>query len=348
MEIQGKFNNKSIIIAEAGVNHNGNLKIAKKLIDCAVDSGANYVKFQTFKAENLVSQNAKKAKYQIQNLNNNDEYQFNMLKSLELSHNDHIKLIEHCNKKKISFLSTAFDNESLEYLYDLGLGLFKIPSGEITNYPYLKKISSFGKPIILSTGMSDLKDIKNALSVLYNNGIKKTQICVLHCNTDYPTKFIDVNLLAMLSIKKKLNISNIGYSDHTLGIEVPIAAVSLGANVIEKHFTLDRSMTGPDHKASLEPDELKNMVKSIRNIEIALSGDGIKKVSDSELENMNVVRKSIYLNQNVKKGDLIIQDHFISLRPGDGISPMEIPNIIGKTFKYDLTINTKLKKEHFG
>ena len=341
-------NNKTIIIAEAGVNHNGNINYAKKLIDAAFDAGADYVKFQTFKADKIVSKNAKKAKYQIVNTKDNDSFQYDMLKSLELSDKDHQELIKYCDEKKIKFLSTAFDVDGLDYLNSLGLKLFKIPSGEITNYPYLKKISSFGKPIILSTGMSDLKDIKNALSVLYNNGIKKTQICVLHCNTDYPTKFIDVNLLAMLSIKKKLNITNIGYSDHTLGIEVPIAAVSLGANVIEKHFTLDRSMTGPDHKASLEPDELKNMVKSIRNIEIALSGDGIKKVSDSELENMNVVRKSIYLNQNVKKGDLIIQDHFISLRPGDGISPMEIPNIIGKTFKYDLTINTKLKKEHFG
>ena len=338
--------NKVIIIAEAGVNHNGDIRIAKKLIDLAAKSGADYVKFQSFKADKLVSKNAKKARYQKLNINDNDDFQYNMLKSLELSHKDHLELIKYCNGKKIKFLSTAFDSDGLDYLNILGLELFKIPSGEITNYQYLKKLSSFGKPVILSTGMSNLNEIKDALEILCSGSISIDDITVLHCNTDYPTKFSDVNLNAMIDIKNNFNV-NIGYSDHTLGIEVPIAAVALGGLVIEKHFSLDRNMKGPDHAASLEPNELTEMVKAIRNIELAINGDGLKKPSKSEIKNLTIVRKSLYNNISVKKGDLVTDHILFPLRPGDGISPMEIPKIIGKKFKKDIDPFTKLKFDDF-
>ena len=332
---------KVIIIAEAGVNHNGDIELAKKLIDAAVDAGVDYVKFQTFKADKLVSRDAKKASYQTKNINDGDDSQYNMLKKLELSHNNHLELMNYCDSKKIKFFSTAFDVEGAHYLNDLGLDFFKIPSGEITNYPYLKAIALFGKPVIMSTGMCTDLDIKNAFELLIKFGLSKDKISILHCNTEYPTPMQDVNLMAMLAIQKQFDV-NVGYSDHTLGIEVPIAAVALGAKIIEKHFTLDRTLPGPDHVASLEPNELKAMVLAIRNIEKAISGNGIKVPSESESKNIEIARKSIYLNKNLNKGDTITEDDFISLRPGDGISPMDWEQVIGKKLVADRTTFHKL------
>ena len=323
-----------IIIAEAGVNHNGDIKTAKKLIDVAAEAGVDYVKFQTFKADKLVTKAAKKANYQSLNIKDSDNSQYNMLKNLELSHNDHLELLDYCYKKKIKFFSTAFDIDGVNYLNTLGLKRFKIPSGEITNYPYLKAIALLGKPIIMSTGMCNELEIKQALEVLTQFGITKEMICVLHCNTEYPTPMEDVNLKAMLSIKDNFGV-DIGYSDHTLGIEIPIAAVAMGAKIIEKHFTLDRTLAGPDHLASLEPDELKAMVKAIRNIESALSGNGIKKPSQSEIKNIEKARKSIHLARNISKGSVICEEDIIALRPGKGISPMEWNSIIGKKLIID-------------
>lgn len=323
-----------IIIAEAGVNHNGSIQIAKKLIDAAVDAGVDYVKFQTFKADSLVSKSAKKAEYQSVNINDGDDSQYAMLKTLEISHKDHLELMSYCSEKNINFFSTAFDVEGVQYLNDLGLSFFKIPSGEITNYPYLKAVALCGKSVIMSTGMCSEKEIEDALNVLLKFGLKREMISILHCNTQYPTPMKDVNLRAMLSIKDKFQV-NIGYSDHTLGIEVPIAAVALGAQIIEKHFTLDRTLPGPDHVASLEPNELKEMVKTIRNIELAISGDGEKVPSESETKNISIARKSIHLNNNLKKGHILTDDDLIPLRPGDGISPMEWENIIGKKLVKD-------------
>ncbi len=320
---------KVIIIAEAGVNHNGDIQIAKKLIDVAVDAGVDYVKFQTFKADTLVSPDAKKASYQNKNINDGDDSQYNMLKKLELSHENHLELMNYCSQKNIQFFSTAFDVEGVNYLNDLGLTFFKIPSGEITNYPYIKAVALCGKPVIMSTGMCTEKEIKNALEVLLSFGLKKDQISILHCNTEYPTPMKDVNLKAMLSIQKTFDVQ-IGYSDHTLGIEVPIAAVALGAKIIEKHFTLDRNLPGPDHVASLEPNELKEMVKAIRNIEQAISGNGEKLPSESELKNISIARKSIHVTKDLSIGHILTEDDITSLRPGDGISPMEWENIIGK------------------
>jgi N,N'-diacetyllegionaminate synthase len=321
--------NKTIIIAEAGVNHNGDINMAKRLIDVASDACVDYVKFQTFKADKLVSFNAKKANYQIVNTNDGDDSQYGMLKKLELSHQDHIDLIAYCAQKKIKFLSTSFDVDGVKYLSDLGLELFKIPSGEITNYPYLKAIALCGKPVIMSTGMCTENEIKECVDVLLEFGLLKENISILHCNTEYPTPMKDVNLKAMMYIKDKFGV-DVGYSDHTLGIEIPTAAVALGAKIIEKHFTLDRTLPGPDHAASLEPDELKAMVKSVRNIELAISGSGIKKPSESEIKNITIARKSIHLNKNLSKGHIICDEDIIALRPGDGISPMEWNTIIGK------------------
>ncbi len=315
------------IIAEAGVNHNGNLEIAKKLIDVAVESGADAVKFQTFKAENLVNFYAEMAEYQKKNLGK-VKSQIEMLKELELSFDDFEELKKYCDEKEIIFLSTPFDIESARFLRDLGLDIFKIASGEITNYPLLKEIGSYGKQIILSTGMADLGEIEDALDVLIENGTKEEDITVLHCNTEYPTPFEDVNLRAMLTIKEAFKV-NVGYSDHTPGIEVPVAAVALGAVVIEKHFTLDKELPGPDHKASLEPYELKAMVNAIRNIEKAL-GNGIKKPSKSEKKNISVARKSIVAKRDIKKGEIFTEENLTVKRPGTGISPMRWKEIIGK------------------
>lgn len=330
-----------IIIAEAGVNHNGDLNKAKALIDVAAEAGVDYVKFQSFKADKLVSPDAKKAKYQTENFSENDDYQYQMLKQLELSHEDHLALIQYCDKKGIHFFSTAFDLDSIDYLDSLGFKLFKIPSGELTNYPYLKNIASKGKPIILSTGMASLSEIGDAIKVLCEFSLSKKDITILHCNTEYPTPMEDVNLKAMLQIRETYGV-NVGYSDHTLGVEVPVAAVALGAKVIEKHFTLDRNLPGPDHKASLEPNELKDMVRSIRNIELAISGDGNKEPSESEKKNINIARKSIHLKRALKKNDLIKEQDLISLRPGDGISPMSWNDLLGKKVLKDLEKYHKL------
>lgn len=320
---------KTIIIAEAGVNHNGEIEIAKKLIDVASDAGVDYVKFQTFKATSLASKNAEKAIYQKENTNDESESQLSMLKKLELTESMHFELIDYSKKKGTNFLSTGFDQESIDFLDGLGMEFFKIPSGEITNLPYLRKIGGLGKPIIISTGMADLMEISNALKVLEDAGANKSDITVLHCNTEYPTPMQDVNLMAMTTIANALKVS-VGYSDHTLGIEVPIAAVALGAKVIEKHFTLDRNMKGPDHRASLEPSELKAMVKSIRNIERAI-GNGEKKPSPSELKNKIVARKSIVAMKAIKKGEVFTDENLTVKRPGSGISPMKWDEIIGTT-----------------
>ena len=320
--------NKVLIIAEAGVNHNGSLEIAKRLIDEASFAGVDIIKFQTFKSENLVTKTAKQAEYQQKNIGKKGDSQFAMLKKLELSHENHIELIRYCDEKGIRFFSTAFDMDSIDYLHSLNLGLWKIPSGEITNYPYLKKIATYKEPVILSTGMCELADIEDAINALVANGVSKDIITVLHCNTEYPTPMKDVNLKAMLEIKEKFGVK-IGYSDHTEGIEVPIAAVALGATVIEKHFTLDKNMEGPDHKASLEPSELRVMVRSIRNIEQAL-GTGHKTISESERKNIEIARKSIVAAKDIKEGEIFTEENITVKRPGNGISPMEWENVIGK------------------
>ena len=317
----------TLIIAEAGVNHNGSIQIAKKLVDAAVEAGVDIIKFQTFKADKLVSKDAKKAEYQKRNIGDGNDSQYDMLKKLELSHEDHQTLIAYCKEKGIRFWSTAFDFDSIDYLHSLGLNLWKIPSGEITNYPFIRKIAKYRENVIMSTGMCVGEDIHKAISVLNEFGVGKDQITVLHCNTQYPTPFEDVNLKAMLTIKKDFDV-NVGYSDHTRGIEVPIAAVALGASVIEKHFTLDRNLPGPDHKASLEPAELKVMVGAIRNIEKVL-GDGEKKVTVSERANITVARKSIVAACPIKKGELLTEDNITVKRPGTGISPMRWNEVIG-------------------
>lgn len=320
-----------LIIAEAGVNHNGSMEMAKQLIDAAAIAGVDYVKFQTFKAEKLVTKDAKQAEYQQRNAK--DDSQYAMLKKLELSEAQHEELIAYCKEKGVKFLSTAFDMESVEYLHSLHLGLWKIPSGEITNYPYLKAIAQYGEPVILSTGMCEMEDVQNAVDVLCKSGLKKEQITVLHCNTEYPTPMKDVNLRAMQEIKDAIDVK-VGYSDHTKGIEVPIAAVAMGSDVIEKHFTLDRTLPGPDHKASLEPNELKAMVDAIRNIEQAL-GDRKKHVSESERKNIAIARKSIVASKDIKQGELLTEENLCVKRPGNGISPMRWENVIGTCAKRD-------------
>jgi N,N'-diacetyllegionaminate synthase len=317
----------TIIIAEIGVNHNGSLDIAKQLIDEASKAGADYVKFQTFNSKSIVTSSAKQANYQIKNTGKK-ESQFNMLKKLELSKEMHIKLINYIKKKKIKFLSSPFDLESIELLKNFGLETLKIPSGEITNLPYLRNIGKLNKKIILSTGMSNISEVKNALNILIKSGTKKNNITVLHANTQYPTPMKDVNLRAMVTIGKQLGVKY-GYSDHTLGIEVDIAAVAMGASCIEKHFTLDRNMKGPDHKASIEPNQLKAMVIAIRNIELAL-GSSIKKLTKSETPNINIVRKSIVAKTKIKKGDILTEKNLAAKRPGGGISPMRWDSVIGK------------------
>ena len=325
MEIGLKFS-RVFIIAEAGVNHNGSIDLAKKLIDVASAAGVDAVKFQTFKAENLATKNAEKANYQRARTDQK-ENQFSMLKKLEMSKEMHLELIDYTKNKNIEFLSSPFDHDSIDLLNDLGLELFKIPSGEINNLPYLKHIGKLNKKIILSTGMSNMDEIKNALDILINSGTKKNNIIVLHANTEYPTPIEDVNLRAMVNIGKELNV-DFGYSDHTLGIEVDIAAVALGASCIEKHFTLDCDMEGPDHKASLEPYQLRDMVQAIRNTELAL-GNGVKKPSKSELSNIEIVRKSIIAKTKIKKGDIFKENNLTIKRPGGGISPMKWDDILG-------------------
>ena len=326
---------KVFIIAEAGVNHNGSIELAKKLIDVAVEAKVDAVKFQTFKTELCISKDAKKADYQVENTKK-EESQFDMIKKLELDVDTHKELISYCKSKNIMFLSTPFDHDSIELLNDLGLEIFKIPSGEITNLPYLRHIGKLDKKVILSTGMANIGEIEDAIDILVKAGTKKENITVLHANTEYPTPMEDVNLKAMVTIGNTFDIA-FGYSDHTLGIEVDIAAVALGASCIEKHFTLDCTMEGPDHKASLEPDELKAMVKAIRNIELAL-GSSVKKPSKSEIPNMQIARKSIVAKTEIKKGDKLSEENITIKRPGSGISPMRWDEIVG-------TVATKDYKE---
>ncbi|MFN5622061.1 MAG: N-acetylneuraminate synthase [Flavobacteriales bacterium] len=332
-----------MIIAEAGVNHNGSLDMAMQLIDAAADAGVDYVKFQTFKADKLVSRDTGMADYQKSNTGT-DTSQYEMLRKLELSAAHHEVLIDYCNQKNVQFLSTAFDLESIDLLVSLGITLGKVPSGEITNKPYLEKMARSFERIILSTGMCTMDEIMEAIQVLEANGKRREDITVLHCNTEYPTPMHDVNLKAMHHIARVCGTA-IGYSDHTLGIEVPIAAVALGASVIEKHFTLDCTLPGPDHRASLEPSALKAMVDSIRNIEQAMAGDGIKHPSTSEMKNITVARKSIHLAKDCEAGHVLTESDFMMMRPGDGISPMRMDEVIGRCVKTELTSGKKLTWE---
>lgn len=337
---------KVTIIAEAGVNHNGDYDKAVALVRAAAEAGADYIKFQTFKADKIVSKSAKKAAYQQQNINDGDDSQYAMLKKLEMPESWHYLLADYAQTLGIAFFSTGFDEESIDFLTTLNPTLYKIPSGEITNKPYLAHIAKKGMPIILSTGMANMDEIRQAIDVLVVNGLTTDIITVLHCNTEYPTPMEDVNLLAMHHIRDKLGV-HIGYSDHTLGIEVPIAAVALGATVIEKHFTLDRSLPGPDHLASLEPSELKAMVNAIRNIEKAISGNGVKEPSKSEQKNISIVRKSLYYRSTFKKGYVVSEADFISLRPALGISPMEINSLLGRTLCTDVNEGQLVKYNDF-
>ena len=321
------------IIAEAGVNHNGSIDLAFKLVDAAKRAGADCIKFQTFKSENLVSHNAQKAEYQKDTTGEGSQVE--MLKGLELSYDEFLALKDYCDKIDICFLSTPFDFDSIEFLKSIDMPFWKIPSGEITNYPYLVSLAKTGKPVVMSTGMCEMEEIRAAINVLKENGTK--DISLLHCNTEYPTPFSDVNLRAMQTMRDIFGLE-VGYSDHTKGIEVPIAAVALGASIIEKHFTLDRNMEGPDHKASLEPDELAEMVTSIRNIEKAL-GDGNKTPSSSEMKNITVARKSIVAAMNINAGEMLTEDNLTVKRPGTGISPMKWNKVLGtraiRDFKED-------------
>lgn len=322
----------TIIIAEAGVNHNGSFERAIEMIDTAKECGVDYIKFQTFKADRITNKFAAQAEYQKHNIGN-ESSQLDMLRELELSDEDFTRLNEYCQKVGIKFMSTPFDLESIDFLAGLGMDYMKIPSGEITNLPYLRKISGLGIPVIMSTGMCGLGEIENALDVLYQGGLSRDQITLLHCNTEYPTPMADVNLSAMNSLCCAFQ-TKVGYSDHTQGIEVPIAAVAMGACVIEKHFTLDKSLPGPDHVASLNPKELKAMVDAIRNIEAAI-GNPVKMVSNSERKNIAVARKSIVAARSIKKGEIFIDENLTVKRPGTGISPMSWDNIIGQAAKRD-------------
>ena len=320
------------IIAEAGVNHNGSVATAKKMIDVAADASADLVKFQTFKAETLVTEMAEKADYQ-KNLAKKGESQFEMLKKLELDRFAHTELIHYCKQKDIQFLSTAFDHDSIDLLAELNIPFYKIPSGEITNLPYLRHVGRRCKPVVMSTGMATLQEVRVAMNVLLEAGVKKDDVTIMHCNTEYPTRMEDVNLQAILTIRDELGVK-VGYSDHTLGVEISVAAVALGATVIEKHFTLDRTLPGPDHSASLEPKELKAMVSAIRNIENAM-GDGVKKPSESEKRNIPIARKSIVAKKPIIKGERFSKDNLTIKRPGTGISPMEWDDLMGNVASKD-------------
>ena len=320
------------IIAEAGVNHNGSVELAHRLVEEAKLAGVDCIKFQTFVAENLVSRDAQKAEYQKNNTGS-DETQLQMLKKLELSFEAFAALKEHCNEIGIDFLSTPFDFESLAFLDELDIPFWKIPSGEITNYPYLARLAKTGRRIVMSTGMCDVEDIEDAMAVLRENGA--TDITLLHCNTEYPSPYHDVNLRAMDAMREKFHVP-VGYSDHTKGIEVPIAAAALGAEIIEKHFTLDNAMEGPDHIASLNPRDLKQMVDAIRNVEKAL-GKKEKKVSPSEEKNRHIARKSIVAKCAISKGDVFTEENLTVKRPGSGISPMRWKELLGQTAVKDFS-----------
>lgn len=322
------------IIAEAGVNHNGSYDIARKMVDVAKEAGVDFVKFQTFRPENLVSRYAEKAEYQKETTGS-EESQLDMLKKLTLTDENFILIKEYCDKVGIGFISTPFDLESIEFLEQFDMAFWKIPSGEVTNLPYLEAIAKTGRDIIMSTGMCDVQEIKDAITVLEKNGAKN--ITLLHCNTQYPTPFEDVNLSAMKTIEIETGMT-VGYSDHTMGIEVPIAAVAMGAEVIEKHFTLDNNMEGPDHRASINPTELKAMVSAIRNIEKSV-GEGLKQATLSEIENKNIARKSIVAKKNILKGEILSDNNLTTKRPGNGITPMKWYDVIGtkavRDFKED-------------
>jgi N,N'-diacetyllegionaminate synthase len=332
---------KVFIIAEIGVNHNGSLDLAYQLIDEAVKAGTDAVKFQTSRVENVVSRYAPKADYQ-KKATGSDESQFDMIKKLKLNYDDHPKLIDYCRAKNTLFLSSPFDMESIDSLDRWGLDILKIPSGEITHFSYLRKIGALNKKLILSTGMSNMLEVKQAFDILMQAGTDKENITILHCNTEYPTPFEDVNLKAMLTIQKELGVK-VGYSDHTLGIEISIAAVALGATVIEKHITLNRDMEGPDHKASLEPGEFSAMAEGIRNIEKAI-GDGIKRCSPSEEGNKTIARKSIVAARDIEKGETFSEVNLAVKRPGNGISPMRWDEIIGQTAKRDFVADEMIKE----
>ncbi len=325
------------IIAEAGVNHNGDIQLAQQMIDVAREAGCDAVKFQTFKAESLVTKTAQKAAYQKKNTANEDS-QYSMLKALELDETAHEILVKQCQKSSIDFLSSAFDLEAIDYLKQMNMPFFKVPSGEITNRPYLEKVAQSGKPVILSTGMSNLAEVEAAIAVMSEAGLQKEDLTVLHCNTEYPTPFKDVNLLAMNQMARDFGVK-VGYSDHTPGIEVAIAAVALGAVVIEKHFTLDKTMSGPDHRASLEPEELKAMVAGIRNVEFALQGSGVKEPSASEAKNIVIARKSIVASKIIRKGDVIKEHMITAKRPASGISPMRWYEVVGATADRDYEVD---------
>jgi len=318
---------KTLIIAEAGVNHNGDIKLAKRLIDVAAEAGSDLVKFQTFKASDIATTDVKKAEYQMSE-NQDSISQYEMLKKLELSEEMHHELISHCKKNGIGFLSTGFDLDSVKLLKKLGQDIFKVPSGEITNLPLLRLIGGFNCEVILSTGMSDMSEIGKALEILQKSGTELRDVTVLQCTSAYPTPASDVNLSAMVAIRDKFK-TKVGYSDHTLGIEMPIAAVALGASIIEKHFTLDKDFEGPDHRMSLNPRELKEMVSAIRNVEIAL-GNGIKEVMQSEIKNMRLARKSVVAKTSINKGDKFSNENITCKRAGKGMSPMNWDEIIGK------------------
>jgi len=322
--------NKVYIIAEAGVNHNGSVENAIKLIDCAVSAGADAIKFQTFKTECNITLNAPKAEYQINNCGT-EETQFEMVKKLELTEEDHQMIFNYCKGKNIDFLSTPFDHWSLKLLLKLNINTIKIASGEINNVPLLREIGCLNKKIILSTGMANIGEIENAINLLCDNGTNRNNITLLHCNTEYPTPYVDVNLKAMTTMENTFKL-NVGYSDHTLGIIVPVAAAAMGATIVEKHFTLDKNMKGPDHQASLSPEELKYMVESIRNIEKSL-GDGIKKPSKSELKNIQIARRSIVAIKKIEKGEIFSENNIGLKRPAGGMSPIFWDEIIGKTAK---------------
>lgn len=319
--------NHTIIIAEAGVNHNGSIEMARKMVEAARECGVDYIKFQTFKAEKIANKFALQADYQKRNLHE-DSSQVEMLRKLELADKDFVLLKTYCDSRDVRFMSTPFDLESIDFLAGLGMDYMKVPSGEITNLPYLRKIASKGIPVIMSTGMCGLGEIEDALDILYKGGISTDDITLLHCNTEYPTPMADVNLRAMETLRSAFG-TKVGYSDHTRGIEVPVAAVAMGASVIEKHFTLDKSLPGPDHVASLEPSELRAMVDAIRNIEFAV-GTTVKRVSLSERKNKAVARKSIVAAKDIKAGECLTEDNLTVKRPGSGISPMLWDSVMGK------------------
>jgi len=323
---------KTFIIAEAGVNHNGDLRIAKRMIEVAKEAGADVVKFQTFIAEKTAVASAEKAGYQVANTGTR-ESQVEMLKALELSRESHRALIAYCRERGIRFMSSAFDLASIELLVEYGIEIWKIPSGEITNFPYLQRIGQLNREIIMSTGMATMDEVRDALRVLLRAGTSKGKITVLHCHTDYPTRVEDVNLRAMLTMRDELGVQ-VGLSDHTLGIEIPIAAVALGASLVEKHFTLDRNLPGPDHKASLLPEELKTMVVAIRNIEQAL-GDGVKRPTARELEMVSLARKSIVASCDIAAGSVFTPENITTKRPGGGISPMQWEAVLGRVARCD-------------